>query len=374
LSQVVSDAANQATSPDSTANPVVAKWDAFTRQHRDAHTLQTLQWGQLKSQFGWWASSVWVENAAREITAGAQIIFRPLPFKIGTMAYIPAGALFASDDPAHPDNVELWKRIHAAARRKFAAFLKVEPCNWYRPRPDLPAQLEYAGLRLSPQTIQPPRTIVIDIASDEASILARMNQSTRYKARLKAKKEIDVREGTEADLASFNALMAVTGERDKFGVHSPAYYETAYKLFAPRGECALLIASYAGRDLAAIMVFRSGENAYYLYGASSNEERNRMPTYILQWEAIQWARRHGAIRYDLWGVPDADESELEARFEASQGGDPTGDGLWGVYGFKRGFGGEVRRSVGAWDYVYNRAIYAGYQWVLKRRKSSNSVI
>ncbi len=334
-------------------------WDTFVATHPDAHTLQTADWGRLKSQFGWSARRVVVCDQAGKAVAGAQILYRPLPFHVGTMAYIPAGPLFCGDDPAHPANKLLWQGIDAAC--KGTIFLKVEPCNWYRPRPDLPAQLESAGLHLSPQTIQPPRTLVIDIAPDEDTILKAMNQSTRYKSKLGPKKEVTVREGKSADVASFNALMAVTGERDAFGVHAPDYYQKAFDLFSPDERCALLLASYADKDLAGVMVFRCGPNAYYFYGASSNEERNRMPTYIVQWAAIQWAKRHGAIRYDLWGLPDADEETLEAQFEQRH------DGLWGVYGFKRGFGGRIVRSVGAWDKVYNPVLYAGYAWYARRR-------
>src|SRR5262249_49955634 len=147
---------------------------------------------------------------------------------------------------------------------------------------------------------QPPQTIVIDLAGGEESVLKRMNQSTRYKSKLGPKKDVQVREGTAADLASFNALMAITGERDRFGVHSTDYYRTAFDLFSGKLQCAVLLASYGGRDLAGVMAFHYGTNAYYLYGASSDEERNRMPTYIVQWAAIRWAIRQGAQRYDLW--------------------------------------------------------------------------
>ncbi len=337
------------------------QWDAFVSVHPDAHVLQTSDWGHLKSAFGWTAQIVGVGDESGKLAAGAQLLYRPLPFRLGTMAYIPAGPLFCGDDPANPVNQLLWTAIDNAAKNRRAVFLKVEPCNWYRPRPDLPAQLQQAGLRPSPQTIQPPRTIVIDLIGGEDAVLARMNQSTRYKSRLGPKKEVEVREGSRADIARFNALMAVTGERDRFGVHAPEYYQKAFDLFAPGERCALLIASYAGRDLAGVMAFRCGENGYYFYGASSNEERNRMPTYIVQWAAIQWAMRHGAIRYDLWGIPDAEPDVLESTFESRR------DGLWGVYGFKRGYGGQIARSIGAWDKVYNPLLYAGYVWYVNRR-------
>jgi peptidoglycan pentaglycine glycine transferase (the first glycine) len=156
--------------------------------------------------------------------------------------------------------------------------------------------------------------------------------------------------------------MQVTGSRNAFGVHSAAYYRRAFELFAP-DHAALLLASYEGQDLAGLMVFALGETAWYFYGASSNAERERMPTYALQWEAIRWARERGCTIYDLWGIPDEDEATLEAQFQTRS------DGLWGVYGFKRGFGGTIARSVGAWDRVYNPLLYAMYSTVVRSRSA-----
>ncbi len=109
-------------------------------------------------------------------------------------------------------------------------------------------------------------------------------------------------------------MMTVTGARDGFGVHSLEYYRKSYELFHPAGMADLLVAEFESRPLAALMVFALGKRAYYLYGASTDEERNRMPTYLLQWRAMQWAKARGCVEYDLWGVPDADEQTLEAQF------------------------------------------------------------
>jgi lipid II:glycine glycyltransferase (peptidoglycan interpeptide bridge formation enzyme) len=149
-------------------------------------------------------------------------------------------------------------------------------------------------------------------------------------------------------------MMLVTGERDTFGVHAAAYYRKAYELFHADGTAELLVAEFEGEPLAALMVFARGKRAWYLYGASTDLERNRMPTYLLQWEAMRWARARGAEEYDLYGVPDADEAVLEAGFESRH------DGLWGVYRFKRGFGGEIRRVVPALDRVYQPLLYRLY--------------
>ncbi len=338
-------------------NPPEATWDRLAAAHPQAHILQLSAWGALKSAFGWGSSRVALAEADGTLAAGAQLLYRPLPFRLGTLAYIPKGPLAPADWWAQPERMRpLWAAIHAEARRHGARWLKVEgPDAPPDPGAVITAGLEAAGFRPSPQTIQPVRTVVIDLAGSPDDILARMKQKTRYNIRLSAKKGVVVRRGTAADIPSFTAMMQITGERDDFGVHDPAYYERAFALFAPDDRAALFIASYDGQDLAGVMAFALGGTAWYFYGASTNAERNRMPTYAVQWAAIQWAREQGCAQYDLWGVPDADEETLEAGFTERS------DGLWGVYRTKRGWGGKVVRRLPAWDYVYSPPIYALYQ-------------
>ncbi len=197
--------------------------------------------------------------------------------------------------------------------------------------------------------------MIVDLTASEDEILARMKQKTRYNIRLSARKGVTVRQGTAADLPVFNQLMQATGRRNTFGVHEPRYYQQAFELFSP-DNVALWLAEYQEKPLAAIIVFVNGPRAAYLYGASSNEERQRMPTYAVQWAAMRWARQRGCESYDLWGVPDYPEEELEAQFRGRD------DGLWGVYRFKRGFGGQIQRTVGTADRVYNKIVHRLYHW------------
>ena len=332
--------------------PTASAWDAFVTAHPRAHILQLSAWGALKSAFGWRAERVALAEADGRIVAGAQVLFRRLPLRLGTMAYIPAGPLVNWEDAAQVR--ALLAALDGVARRHRAALLKIEPGLGL-------AGVDFAahGFRPSPQTVQPPRTVVLDLRDDEDAILARMNQGTRRNIRKSARFEVQIREGTRADVARFCAMIAETGARAGFGVHTCAYYERAYALFVPSGRAALLMGSYAGEDLAGVMVFALGDWAWYFYGASSSRERQRMASYGVQWAGIRWAKARGAKWYDMYGVPDAEPEVLEAQFRERS------DGLWGVYRFKRGWGGQVMRSVGAWDRPYNRALYAAYTWALR---------
>ena len=319
----------------------LSDWNQYLLSHPDTHLLQTGEWGELKSDFGW--KPVRVLN--RE--AGVQILFRRLPLGF-TIGYIPKATV----------SQELWREIDFVCKQNRAIFLKLEPDLWqdsrHNPFPMIAKHPHGANVefRISPHNIQPPRTIVIDIQGSHEEILGRMKQKTRYNIRLAGKKGVIVR--AWEDIESFHRMMMVTGGRDGFGVHSRKYYQRAYDLLHPKEMGELLLAEYQGKPLASLFVARHGNRAYYLYGASTDEERNRMPTYLLQWEAMKWAKVHGCEEYDLWGVPDEEESTLEANFEKRH------EGLWGVYRFKRGFGGELKRAAQAIDRVYNSLLYWAY--------------
>ena len=92
-----------------------------------------------------------------------------------------------------------------------------------------------------------------------------------------------------------------------------------------------------------------------MYGASDNRGREHMPNYLLQWEAIRWARSHGCALYDFWGIPDPPAEGDEEGAEVSPTN--TRSGLRGVYWFKRGFGGREIEYPGTYDYIYNRLLY-----------------
>jgi lipid II:glycine glycyltransferase (peptidoglycan interpeptide bridge formation enzyme) len=319
-----------------------SEWDAFLSHHADSHILQSSLWGELKRPNGWEPVRI------RRGNTGAQILFRRLPLGF-SLAYIPKG-------PVGKDWQELWPEVDEECRKKRAISLLVEPDLW---EPD-PFEIERQFPVFSKVSfpIQPRRTILISLEGCEEQWLDNMKQKTRYNIRLAERKGIIVTE--LVDLSVFNQMMQVTGERDGFGVHVAEYYQLAYNLFAPSGECALLVAEYQGRPLAALMVFAMGKRAWYFYGASNDEERNRMPAYLLQWEAMRWAAKRGCTSYDLWGIPDEDVETLETQFSE------RGEGLWGVYRFKRGFGGQVNRAVGTWEKVYIPSLHWIYQKVLKR--------
>ena len=317
------------------------EWNEFLANHPNAHILQSGEWGELKSAFGWDAVRV------AEGDLGAQILFRRLPLGL-TFAYIPKGPV---GSPGKNADKKFWAEIDSLCRKKHAVFLKMEQDGW---EGDSTAFIQPSNYRSSPLHIQPHSTLVVELKGSEEDIFNRMKPKTRYNIRLAGRKEVIVR--SSSDIENFYRVMSVTSQREAFHVHSLEYYRRAYELFHPKGMCELFVAEYQNQTLAAVMVFAFGKTAYYFYGASSNMERNRKPTYPLQWEAIRWAHGKGCSEYDMWGIPDdatdVDDDEAEARE----------DGLWGVYRFKRGFGGSIKRARQVLDRIHNRLLYRLYLW------------
>jgi lipid II:glycine glycyltransferase (peptidoglycan interpeptide bridge formation enzyme) len=333
-------------------------WDTYVDNHPAGHLLQTWAWGELKARFGWRAVRVAsIKNGS--ILSGAQVLFRPIsPFF--SLAYVPKGPLVDWTDGAQVET--LLEGLHLLCRSQRSAFLKIEPHA--SDEGALKDTISRCGGAASQFSVQPPRTIVVDVTPPEDAILDAMKQKTRYNIRLAMRKGVIVRSGTNEDLPVFHRLMQITGQRDQFGIHPPDYFSTILELFGPK-RAALLLAEFQDEPLAGLMVLAHPPTAYYLYGASGDSHRDKMPAYLLQWEAMRWARANGCHNYDLWGVPDADEQTLEAEFVAHS---RETSGLWGVYRFKRGFGGRVTRAAGAFDFVYNRLLYWVYrQWTARRQ-------
>lgn len=321
------------------------EWQEFINDSPNAHILQTPAWGELKSHFGW--TPYWLSRG----DLGVQILFQKLPLGF-QVAYIPRGPLSSSGSVInHPEWPGLLQELDELCTDQRAVFLKMEPDLWEEDISEV--NPPFPNFKLSSHSIQPPRTIEVNLERTEDEILARMKSKTRYNIRLAAKKGVSVREIQSVE--PFYDLLEGTSDRAVFGIHTRDYYQKTFEIFNPLGDCAVLLAEYQGIPLASIMVFKSGNRSWYFYGASSDQHRQLMPTYLVQWEGMRWAKEKGCRSYDLWGVPDEESDVLEDGFTNRR------DGLWGVYRFKRGFGGTLKRASGPWDRVYNPLIYSVYK-------------
>lgn len=122
----------------------------------------------------------------------------------------------------------------------------------------------------------------------------------------------------------------------------------------------LLVALYNNNIIAAEITSFYDDTASYLYGASSNQDRQVMAPYLLHWEAIRRAKAKGCKYYDLLAV-DPQETEIKNK-------NPIIHKYAGIGKFKRQFGGKTVQLVGGWDMVYQPMWYKAFKIAEKMRR------
>ncbi len=321
------------------------RWNELVRELPQCHVLQSWEWGAFKSRHGWSATRLGFERDGKPVAAAQVLARRAAPFPFAVL-YVPKGPLLDLEDEA------LWhavlEHLERLARARRAIFVKIDP-DVPADHPVVTAVLRARGWQPSREQIQFRNTLRTDLRPEPEQILAAMKPKTRYNIRYAARKGVEVEPSD--DLRLFYAMYAETAARDGFLIRPFAYYQDAWGSFIEAGLAQLFIARYEGEPLAGVLPFRFGKTAWYMYGASRNVHRNLMPNYLLQWEAMLWARTHGCTTYDWWGAPDV----LDER-----------DPMWGVYRFKAGFAARFVEQIGAWDYPASPLLYRLYTTLMPR--------
>ncbi len=328
-----------------------SRWNAALAALPYHHILQSWEWGQFKSRWGWTPRYYLDEDCAaaalvlRRTLVRRSLVRRTLsPLRLNIL-YVPKGPALDYADSALVDRV--LGDLIAVAKRDRAIFIKIDP--------DLnqadQAILLDRGWRYSAEQIQFRNTMLIDLQRSEDDLLAAMKPKTRYNVRLAQKKGVEVRAGDLSDLDLLYRLYAETAQRDGFIIRPLDYYRDAWGSFIRSGLAQPLIAVVDRQAVAGLILFRFADRAWYMYGMSSSLHREKMPNHLLQWEAMRWAKAQGCTIYDLWGAPD----ELN-----------ESDSMWGVYKFKDGLGAEFAPHVGAHDFVISPLGYWLYTKAMPR--------
>ena len=209
-------------------------------------------------------------------------------------------------------------------------------------------------LKKSPTDVQPPDTVLLALDKSEEELLSAMKPKWRYNIRLAEKKGVTVKAAGAESIDSFYKVFMETAARDRIAVHGKDYYKSLLELSADGAhvKTTLYIAEHEGETLAGIITLFTDTEAVYLYGASSDNKRNLMPAYLLQWTAIQDAKKFGSKVYDFYGIPPTDDEHHP---------------MHGLYRFKTGFGGTVVHRAGSFDMPVKPVLYAFYILLEKLR-------
>jgi peptidoglycan pentaglycine glycine transferase (the first glycine) len=313
-------------------------WDDAAARSPWGHTLQSAAWARVRAAQGWTPEFIRVGDPLPV----ALVLWRSA-FAGRRIGYVPRGPIVAPDDTTGLRAA--FARLAEIARERRAIFLKVDP----ELAPETAgAALRDAGYRRSSQDIQPVlATLVLDLAPDEDALFAGLEKDTRWSVRQAPKRGVSIRVGDdEASRRAFYDLYALTGGRAGFITRTWPYYDETWRTLMEAGLATLRLAYLDGVAVAGAMVWRCGDRALYQTGATSDAGRKSYAAYALLWECIIEAKRAGRRVFDMGGIP----RDLERK----------DDPMYGPYIFKRGFGGVVRRWVGAHDTVPSPALYRAY--------------
>ena len=322
----------------------VAEYEAFVQGHPNGNFAQSSYWAKQKSAWTWRAIACRGEDGA--IKGTLSILIRKMPGFGKAMMYAGRGPVCDIDDYATMD--ELFAKAKELAKEYHAYVFKIDP--------DIPSSetaftdymLKYGFIIKSGgakfEAIQPRYVFRLYLnGRSEEELLASFHQKTRYNIRLAQRKGVRIEICGKEMVPEFGRLMLTTGVRDGFVTREPQYFAD---MLDNLGEHARLYMAFLDEPqedgsvkaipIAGTLAIHYGDKVWYLYGASSNEHRNYMPNYLLQWEMIRWAVETGCRVYDFRGVPgDVGEDHP----------------LYGLVKFKRGFGGDYTEFVGEMDLV-----------------------
>ena len=307
------------------------EYKEFLQNHERCNFQQSLEWKKVKEN--WDNEIIIVENEKNNIIGAINVLIRKIPI-FGNIMYVSRGPIC----DIHDEEVlkELTEGIKELAKMKKAFTLKMEP--------DIKSDdLEFRnimikqGFKLNDKAktfsegINPRYVFRLDIkGKTEEEVFSKFHSKTRYNIKLAAKKGVTIKEGTKEDLKDFHKIMEITGKRDNFMIRPLSYFEKMYDCLAPE-YMKLMMAYYEDKPISGIINIIYGNKIWYLYGASSNEHRNLMPNYMLQWEMIKYAIKNKKDVYDFRGVAGiVDESHPQ----------------YGLYRFKKGFDAEFTEFIG----------------------------
>ncbi|MBN2585066.1 peptidoglycan bridge formation glycyltransferase FemA/FemB family protein [Patescibacteria group bacterium] len=323
-----------------------SSWDRFTLRHPEGNLLQSWAWGEFQEALG---NPIWRLQVTSNNEVLAQLLALKLSLGFGkSIIYTPREVLINSSAPIQHqrDAMELIvKKMKEIGKAEKAILWRTDPPLKNGDTTALSIYKAFGFIR-SKKSIQPQTNWVLDITAGANNLLTAMKPKTRYNIRLAEKKGVKVVISKNLeDIRIFNQLNKDTATRDGFTPHSDGYYKKQLEALSKDGGLELLVAYLGQTPVSAILVSFFGNKATYLHGASSNEHRETMANYAIQWAAIQAAQSKGCATYDFGGIDLGGEHPNWA----------------GITRFKQGFGGSAVEYVGTLELPLSPLWYRFYK-------------
>ena len=298
--------------------------------------LQSFDWGEFKNNFEWKPYRFAVINKGIWVLS-ASVLQKKLPFN-KSFLYVPEGPVLNKEHWGSPSKIKeyvsaLLNKIESYSEKENAIFLRIEP---------------------SFENVQPKHRLWVDLSLNEEEILRQMKHKGRYNIRIAKDDGVTILETRDDDkLDAFYKLLLETTKRDKFSSRPKEYFQFLLDLLWEKNIGGLFLAFIKNIPLAGAIISFWGKHALYLYGASSNQHREVMASYLLHWEIIKKAKQRGCTFYDFGAIAPNDNPNH----------------IWaGLRQFKSKFGGDEIHLPGCFDFVYQKTNYNLFKTIEKVRR------
>jgi hypothetical protein len=257
-----------------------------------------------------------------EIVGGTLMMIQPLPLRLGAIAVTKWGPLFRNAgrpdaEAIYAGMVEALIAEYAQKRRLMISVLPRATTNERNYEFDF---LVSRGFKAG-STLGFPNRYIVDLRLSDETQRKSFEQKWRYHLNKSEKAGLSFEHAGPERLGEFDRLYHAMTDRKQFSDHSA--YETVPALMAitdPALRPELFFVRHEGTIVAGAIIFKAGDRAVYLYGATSDAALPLRAGYFMHARVISWLRDNTKARwYDLGGT----------------------DGFQGLHQFKKGMVGAA---------------------------------
>ncbi|MEJ2625055.1 MAG: GNAT family N-acetyltransferase [Pseudolabrys sp.] len=306
---------------DLTMEPVAcAAWDATLSLFDDVCPEQTYAFGRMRWPF--LQHEPWLFRSNGRIVGGALIMLQQLPLRLGTVAigkWAPMlrDAAAANAPFLYRGMIEALIANYAERRGMMLVMLPRARCPG---RFDEAAYLRRRGFAAGSNVAFPNRYIV-DLRDADDVHRKRLGSKWRYHLGKSEKNGLTFEVGDASTLPTFARLYEAMSERKKFPDYSA--YDTVPDLLsmdAVEMRPQLFFVRHGGEVVSGAIIFKAGNTAMYLYGATNEQALPLRAGYFMHWQIVRWLKANTSAQwYDLGGS----------------------DGFLGLHQFKKGMIGDA---------------------------------
>lgn len=239
---------------------------------------------------------------------------------------------------------EAMQSLMSLGKRENASFVRIEPTN--------PKRIDFikknGGKKVTYQSLNPERTIIIDLDRPVEDIVAAMTAPNRNYYRNYQKKGINIYQSTKVkDIEIFLGLIKKVAERTGMRPHSDDYFRRQAESLFPAGAAKLFVATYDKTPIAASIGYDSSTTRYYAHAGTDADYAKLHAGNALVARMIIDAKQQGLQQFDLYGIAPKNAPQ---------------DHPWsGFTKFKQSYGGTEVDYAGSWDIPLKRLPYFAYR-------------